>query len=358
MEMLKTNRSKGLYIALSVIMKFLPAVIIILALKSLASDAQRTMLDVVSGYGGGLVDMVSNLLIFLIVLLAATIGYLIYVLALFSGVCKDMNAVCGKYNVGKGSLAYILVWLLSGITLNIYYVVWTNQQAGRMEEAAGMYGRQAKSKSTHVAFASLAAAGTWISVILTFMLRNGMGNIFIILIGFALSFLFSFFDIANMAAFLGDVNTLAEAYNGQADAPYGGAAGYAQQGSNAQMAGDDDHTISVNEWMPQPGQAARAGGCMACCAGVYEGAEFPIDGELVIGRDETSCHVVIKSPEVSRRHCGVRYNPNDGTYTVTDFSSNGVYYKNGQAFPKNQPMVCGAGTVLVIAQSGNEFLLK
>ena len=37
---------------------------------------------------------------------------------------------------------------------------------------------------------------------------------------------------------------------------------------------------------------------------------------------------------------------------------NGVYDKEGNAFPKNVPVACGSGTVLVIAKSGNEFLLK
>ena len=91
--------------------------------------------------------------------------------------------------------------------------------------------------------------------------------------------------------------------------------------------------------------------------GTYEGAVIPVEGELVIGRDEGSCNLVIKRPEISRKHCGIRYAAN-GRYIVTDYSSNGVYYKNGQAFPRNVPVECSPGTIIVIAKSGNEFLLK
>lgn len=96
------------------------------------------------------------------------------------------------------------------------------------------------------------------------------------------------------------------------------------------------------------------------CSGMYKGAVVPIESgeEMVIGRDRTMSNLIIGNPNISRKHCGIRYNESDGTYIVTDYSSNGVSDQNGERFPKNTPVVCKAGTVLVLAQSDNEFQLK
>lgn len=118
-----------------------------------------------------------------------------------------------------------------------------------------------------------------------------------------------------------------------------------------------DFTMPAEEWKPDFSDSPK-GGSIECCKGTYEGTVIPIDGEVVIGRDETCCHVVIKGKEISRKHCGISYDKGTGSYFVTDYSSNGVFDKDGQEFPKNVPVACGAGTVLVIAESGNEFLLK
>ena len=102
----------------------------------------------------------------------------------------------------------------------------------------------------------------------------------------------------------------------------------------------------------------KPGGLVECLNGDYKGAKFTFDGELVIGRDGACANIVIHNPKVSRKHCIIRYSPENGGYLVTDESANGVFYKSGQAFPKRIPVACGRGTVLVIGRSGNEFILK
>lgn len=375
---LKTNRSKGLYIGFSVFMKFFPLLFFILLIRSAVSKIgsmvpQNFLFGSMGDYsygdlggfsyadpGASIRDMVGGALLWLILAALIEIGYLVYVIVLFWGVCKDMNAVCERQNILNNSPVYLLVWLLSGITLNIYYVFWSNQQGERLEEAGRIYGRQVKSRTTRLVFSILGSLPVWFHAFIfgasvfgntPFLFKHPFISVILCMVGF----IFGFFHIANMASFISDVNVLADAYNGMPAAPYDGQ----DQGQFAEEleVGDDDRTISVNEWARPEGSPVPSGR-IACPAGVYAGAEFPVDGELMIGRDETSCHIVIKVPEVSRLHCGIRYNGNDGTYTVTDYSSNGVYYKNGQALPKNQPVICGAGTVLVIAKTGNEFLLK
>ena len=123
---------------------------------------------------------------------------------------------------------------------------------------------------------------------------------------------------------------------------------------------DSDFTMPAEKWNPGFGESPDTGkgGSIEGSKGVYEGTMIPVDGEIIISRDETCAHVVIKGPEISRKHCGIAYDKGTGSYLVTDYSSNGVYDKNGQEFPKGVPVACGVGTIIVIAESGNEFLLK
>lgn len=318
-----------------------------------------------------------KMIIYAIIILVMYIAYAIYVLVLFSGVCRDMNTICDKYQMPNKSLPYILVAILSLVTGQIYYVIWSNQQGGRLSEVAGMYGRQIKgTKKSHLVSSILASCLTWFLIIYNLIKKIKpdfhfpLAMLPVLLILYIVLFVLSFFHIANMSSFIRDVNILAEAYNGQSgqvsmQAQSNSIQQNSMQPNQVQAAGDNDYTMPVDEWKPEAANAwapengmQQQSGCMECCQGIYEGAQFPIQDEIIIGRDETCAHVVIKNPEISRRHCSIRYNPANGTYIVTDYSSNGVYYKNGQAFPKNAPVTLNPGTIIVIARSGNEFLLK
>ena len=413
---LKTNRSAGLYIALTVLMNFLPMILVVIIGKRLLSNSSGLAVAALGLGGGSLQDMLRDILVFLILTWILAVAYLIYVLVLFWGVCRDMNFICGKYGLGN-SMNYILVMLLSGVTLNIYYIFWSNQQGKRLKEAEGHYQRQVKGTGTsHLIFALLGSVPVWLSVFFVYKLRTDplyfMAHAGMIAVASIAGFFLGFLDMVNRAYFIKDVNTLAEAYNGQGawdtngrpqagNAQNPAADSYMPQTGNAQNPAEDgytpqagnvqnpvaggympqgmasqspvlgaslqqngeEYTMPVDGWMPdaaqawKPKDAGMQAGYLIGSKGEYQGASIPIEGELLIGRDETNCQVVIKRPDISRKHCMIRYSGN-GSYTVTDCSSNGVYDKEGNAFPKNVPVACGSGTVLVIAKSGNEFLLK
>lgn len=130
-----------------------------------------------------------------------------------------------------------------------------------------------------------------------------------------------------------------------------------EEADHTQPTEEDDRTVPAAEWN-MPEEAEHSGGSVECRGGIYAGAVIPLDQELVIGRDETCCNLVVKGAQISRKHCSVGYDGQKGAYVVTDFSSNGIFDQNGTKFPQNIPVICGAGTVFSIAQSGNEFLLK
>lgn len=115
---------------------------------------------------------------------------------------------------------------------------------------------------------------------------------------------------------------------------------------------EDGKTIAVNN-------SSKNEGTIEWTMGIYKGAVIPVSTEeVIIGREENGVNIVIKHQEISRRHCGIRYNPSERNYIVTDYSTNGTFYKNGQKFKSQVPTSCSPGTILVIAQSGNELMLK
>lgn len=58
------------------------------------------------------------------------------------------------------------------------------------------------------------------------------------------------------------------------------------------------------------------------------GSEYPLDGEVVLGRERASADLVLDDPGVSRRHAAIRA---DGArFTVTDLGSSNGTYANGR----------------------------
>lgn len=254
--------------------------------------------------------------------------YYIYTMA------QDSNTLCeGDGKKTPGLLGFIL---LAIVTCGIYALYWEYSLGNRLSENAPRYGMDFQENGT------------------TVLLWNILGSL-----------LFGIGHFVAINILIKNMNALAHQYN-QANPKPQMDQGFSQVGqqpnaSNSIPSGgfDDytDFTMPAEEWKPDFSDSPK-GGSIECCKGTYEGTVIPIDGEVVIGRDETCCHVVIKGKEISRKHCGISYDKGTGSYFVTDYSSNGVFGKDGQEFPKNVPVACGAGTVLVIAESGNEFLLK
>jgi len=70
---------------------------------------------------------------------------------------------------------------------------------------------------------------------------------------------------------------------------------------------------------------------MVVIEGEYKGAYIPLDKEVVLGRS-TSCNLVFDEslPEVSRRHCSIRYDYAKDAYILTDLNSSyGTFLEDG-----------------------------
>jgi FHA domain len=73
--------------------------------------------------------------------------------------------------------------------------------------------------------------------------------------------------------------------------------------------------------------------------GAGAGSEHPVDGELILGREQTSADLVIPDPGISRRHARVL--PQNGGVIVEDLGSSNGTYVNGERI--SGPVEVGAG---------------
>lgn len=112
--------------------------------------------------------------------------------------------------------------------------------------------------------------------------------------------------------------------------------------------GDDTETMMVKK------------GALIGLGGMYQGAELPIEigDTLTIGRDAEKSNLVIPEKEISRIHCSVSFNPIRQCYMITDFSTNGVYLKDGSQIAQRQPVYLYSGDTIRMGNTIHVFRLK
>jgi FHA domain len=81
--------------------------------------------------------------------------------------------------------------------------------------------------------------------------------------------------------------------------------------------------------------------------GAGAGSELPVDGELILGREQATADLVIEDPGVSRRHARVL--ANNGSVIVEDLGSSNGTYVNGERI--SSPVELGAGDELQLGDT-------
>lgn len=101
-------------------------------------------------------------------------------------------------------------------------------------------------------------------------------------------------------------------------------------------------------------------GSVMVLTGQYKNAVIPVkEGEeIILGRDSSKCHLIFENTHVSRVHCGVRYRRRENVYLITDYSTNGTFFENGQRLPKGQAVSCRRGTRILLGKSGEKFIVR
>lgn len=79
--------------------------------------------------------------------------------------------------------------------------------------------------------------------------------------------------------------------------------------------------------------------------------------EIIMGRDPSYCVLIFQNKQVSRKHCGIRYNPENGCYQAIDYSSNGTTLSDGTLLTTSDYTTVKPGTVLYMANGTESFQL-
>ena len=102
-------------------------------------------------------------------------------------------------------------------------------------------------------------------------------------------------------------------------------------------------------------------GNIRCIAGLYQNVDFPINNneELILGRDGSFAHIILdqNTPKISRKHCSIRYDRSNNSYTATDFSANGTFVVGRARLVANSPTLLSAGSVIYLGNKDNQFRL-
>lgn len=103
-------------------------------------------------------------------------------------------------------------------------------------------------------------------------------------------------------------------------------------------------------------------GSITGLSGMYAGQDIPVSAseEIVIGRNSDECNIIItqNADKVSRKHCGILFDPATGGYKVTDYSSNGIFVDGGNRLAANIPSTLLRGTVIALGSRENRFRLN
>lgn len=98
---------------------------------------------------------------------------------------------------------------------------------------------------------------------------------------------------------------------------------------------------------------------LQCLSGEFSGMSFPIveDEQILIGRDPAQANIILNNPHISRKHCIIRYFEPNNVFYVTDQSSYGTFFKDGEKLPKGRCIEVKPGTVLYLGDKEEAFLL-
>lgn len=93
--------------------------------------------------------------------------------------------------------------------------------------------------------------------------------------------------------------------------------------------------------------------------GEFKGAEIEVTNreEVILGRDPSVCHLVFTNTKISRKHCGVRYNPDSNTYFVKNYSLNGTTFASGQPVSSDVFVEVMPGSMIQMAEGREEIVL-
>ncbi|MCD8347688.1 MAG: DUF4234 domain-containing protein [Lachnospiraceae bacterium] len=275
----------------------------------------------------------------------------IYDLIFWWKMIKDLNTACAPYenDDSQRSPNFIVLILLTIVTCGIYYFFWLYKQGNRIKRVGTAYGLSIdETGSTYLLWdlvgVLLCMLGPWVCMYYLVTNITKLCKVYNYQHGFDGS-------ASGQGAYGGNPY----GSQGNAQIPYGqqnngGMPGAQNNGSF--YYGQDPNTIAT--------QRAPQSRTLLFIKGTYSGAEVEIRSgeELVIGRNGEACNFVLPDPDISRKHCTVRYSAEDGYFYVTDYSTFGVYMNGSTRLKREVATQCPPGTRLSLGEGNNVFILQ
>ncbi len=284
---------------------------------------------------GLFMPMAIKFIVAYIIGLLLNLGYSIYKIVYMYNAVQDLNVVCSKTenSYSENSWNYVLVCLVSAITLGAYMMYWYYKQGGRLHKALKVYGIE--SEETGVSYllwrtVGILALGNYISLYL--LVQN--------------------------------LNKAARAYN--EGGPRKGSIPEERNPIQVVVGGEEidiEQKLGKNPVGSSGGDGVdphtQKAAMLVGIKGQYAGQQIPITGNdlIVMGRDGSQANLIFRSEKISKAHCKVQFMPNENCFYVVDTSTYGVFLENGKKLEKGQITKLSRGTKIVLG--GTEvFQLK
>lgn len=118
--------------------------------------------------------------------------------------------------------------------------------------------------------------------------------------------------------------------------------------------------VDNQEVVPPPPPPQRTPS-LRCLSPQHGGAQVPVNGQVLIGRDVASCQIVFQkgTPGVSSRHCSVSFDQASGEFMLTDLRSTyGTFLATGQKLTPGMPYRLRAGDSFYLGERDNAIRVE
>lgn len=267
-----------------------------------------------------------------------------------SHITRDLNYMCASYegnaNENRSFAAY---FFLSMITAGFYGWYWMYKQGARVKMAANGFGGQVDQDGGTYVLWSIIGSMIGLGNIIAWILLNKNTN--------ALAKAYNHRHSRAKAPGTFNASTKEQAkprYNDQTGKLLDDAKDEAMPktqeipdaSKGKEMEDDDDETVFYSHKI-------------LFSEGQYKGGFIELDNKqtLTLGRDGEVANVIFDDSAISKKHCTITWDQEQGCFIVCDLSSNGTFYENGERFPKGEPVKCKVNTVIKLADGSNVITL-
>ena len=270
------------------------------------------------------------------IILLSMVTFGIYGIIVYSKMSNEINIVATPHD-GKHTMHYCLVlFLLGPVTCGIFSIIWIHGLCARIENELRLRGNEY----------SFGPSDFWLWCVLGSLIIVG-------------PFIFTHKLCKAFNTMNEHFNSFGNDVNGRFAAP--ATVNEAQDNNSYNDASYDDNNEADHQGYSENETVSFSkSGHIVGQKGSWAGYEIEIKPgeEVIIGKDPSLASIVVDPScrETSRKHVGISYDSDSGSYIITDYSTNGTWV-NGTKIPHNRPVSYGGGAVIECAHQNAVFKL-